>query len=122
MQLPIGAENEFKGVVDLIEMNALVWRDESLGAAWDVVEIPSDLKEKAAQYREQLIETAVEVEEAAMEAYLEGNMPDNDKLRSLIRTGTITGQFYPIFCGSAFKNKGVQPLLDGVCRLPPVAG
>lgn len=119
MQLPIGAESDFKGVVDLIEMNALVWRDESLGAAWDVVEIPADLKEKAAQYREQLIEVAVDVDEAAMEAYLEGNMPDNDQLRALIRKGTITAQFYPIFCGSAFKNKGVQPLLDGVVDFLP---
>jgi elongation factor G len=119
MQLPIGAESEFKGVVDLIEMNALVWRDESLGAAWDVVEIPDDLKEKAVQYRELLIEVAVDADEAAMEAYLEGNMPDNDQLRALIRKGTITSQFYPVFCGSAFKNKGVQPLLDGVVDFLP---
>jgi elongation factor G len=119
MQLPIGAENEFKGVVDLVEMNALVWRDESLGALWDVVEIPADLKEKAAEYRELLIEVAVDADEAAMEAYLEGVMPDNDKIRALIRKGTIAGIFYPIFCGSAFKNKGVQPLLDGVVDYLP---
>ena len=119
MQLPIGAENEFKGVVDLIEMNALVWRDESLGAAWDVVEIPADLKEKAVQFREQLIEVAVDMDEAAMEAYLEGNMPDNDTIRALIRKGTIAGAFFPVFCGSAFKNKGVQPLLDGVVDYLP---
>jgi elongation factor G len=119
MQLPIGAENEFKGVVDLVEMNALVWRDESLGAAWDVVEIPADLKDKAAEYRELLIEVAVDADEAAMEAYLEGNMPDNDQIRALIRKGTITGAFYPVFCGSAFKNKGVQPLLDGVVDYLP---
>jgi elongation factor G len=119
MQLPIGAENEFKGVVDLVEMNALVWRDESLGAAWDVVEIPADLKEKAVQYREQLIEVAVDMDEAAMEAYLEGNMPDNDQIRALVRKGTISGAFFPVFCGSAFKNKGVQPLLDGVVDYLP---
>ncbi len=119
MQLPIGAENEFKGVVDLVEMNALVWRDESLGAAWDVVEIPADLKEKAAEYRELLIEVAVDADEAAMEAYLEGNMPDNEQIRALIRKGTIAGVFYPVFCGSAFKNKGVQPLLDGVVDYLP---
>ena len=119
MQLPIGAENEFKGVVDLIEMNALVWRDESLGAAWDVVEIPADLKEKAVQYREQLIEVAVDMDETAMENYLEGVMPDNDTIRALIRKGTIAGAFFPIFCGSAFKNKGVQPLLDGVVEFLP---
>ena len=119
VQLPIGAENEFKGVVDLIEMNALVWRDEQLGAAWDVVEIPADLKEKAVEWRERLIEVAVDAEESAMEAYLDGKMPDNDQLRALIRKGTIASQFYPVFCGSAFKNKGVQPLLDGVVEFLP---
>ena len=118
-QLPIGAETEFKGVVDLIEMNALVWRDETLGAAWDVVAIPADLQERAEQFRERLIEVAVEADEAATEAYLEGNMPDKDQLRSLIRKGTIAGLFYPVFCGSAFKNKGVQPLLDGVVDFLP---
>ena len=119
VQLPIGAETEFKGVVDLIEMNALVWRDETLGAAWDVVPIPADLQERAEQFRERLIEVAVEADEAATEAYLEGNMPDKDQLRSLIRKGTIAGLFYPVFCGSAFKNKGVQPLLDGVVDFLP---
>ncbi|SIR18395.1 translation elongation factor 2 (EF-2/EF-G) [Rhizobium sp. RU35A] len=118
-QLPIGAETEFKGVVDLIEMNALVWRDESLGAAWDVVEIPEDLKARAEEYREKMIETIVEIEEEAMEAYLEGNMPDNDKIRALIRRGTIDVKFFPMFCGSAFKNKGVQPLLDAVVEFLP---
>lgn len=100
-------------------MNALVWRDELLGAQWDVVEIPDHLKEKAVQYRDQLIEVAVDMDEAAMEAYLEGVMPDNEQLRALIRKGTITSQFYPVFCGSAFKNKGVQPLLDGVVEYLP---
>ncbi|WP_019998955.1 elongation factor G [Aureimonas ureilytica] len=119
VQLPIGAENEFKGVVDLIEMKALVWRDESLGAQWDVVEIPADLADQAQEYRELMIETAVEVDEAAMEAYLEGTMPDNDQLRALIRKGTCEVTFTPIFCGSAFKNKGVQPLLDGVVDFLP---
>ncbi|MEZ5781747.1 MAG: elongation factor G [Rhizobiaceae bacterium] len=114
MQLPIGAENDFKGVVDLVEMNAIVWRDESLGAAWDVVEIPADLKDKAEEYREKLIEAAVEMDDDAMNAYLEGNMPDNDQIRALIRKGTIAVKFFPMFCGSAFKNKGVQPLLDAV--------
>jgi elongation factor G len=129
MQLPIGAETEFKGVVDLIEMNALVWRDESLGAQWDIVEIPADLKEKAEEYRELLIETVVEADEGAMERYLEGEMPDNDELRALIRKGTIAVQFFPMFCGSAFKNKGVQPLLDAVveylpspAEVPPIEG
>jgi elongation factor G len=119
MQLPIGAETEFKGVVDLIEMNALVWRDESLGAAWDVVEIPADLKEKAEQFREKMIEAAVEMDEQALENYLEGKMPSNDEIRALIRKGTIAVKFFPMFCGSAFKNKGVQPLLDAVVDFLP---
>ena len=119
MQLPIGAESEFKGVVDLIEMNALVWRDESLGAAWDVVEIPDDLKDKAEEYREKLIETVVEIDEQAMEDYLNGIMPDNDKIRALVRRGTIDVKFHPMFCGTAFKNKGVQPLLDAVVEYLP---
>ena len=119
MQLPIGAETEFKGVVDLIEMNALVWRNEELGAAWDIVEIPADLKEKAAKYREALIEAAVEVDDDAMTAYLEGEMPNNDTIRRLIRRGTVDVKFFPVFAGSAFKNKGVQPLLDGVIDYLP---
>ncbi len=119
MQLPIGAESDFKGVIDLVEMNALIWRDESLGAQWDVVEIPDDMKAKAEEYREKLIETVVEIDEAAMEAYLEGNMPDNDKIRELVRRGTIDVKFHPMFCGTAFKNKGVQPLLDAVVDYLP---
>ncbi|HEV7275055.1 MAG TPA: elongation factor G [Devosiaceae bacterium] len=119
MQLPIGAENEFRGVVDLIEMNALIWRNEELGAQWDVVEIPDDLKAKAEEYREKLVETAVEMDDAATEAYLNGEMPDNATLRRLIRRGTCDVKLYPVFCGSAFKNKGVQPLLDGVIDYLP---
>src|ERR1700754_1496970 len=119
MQLPIGAETEFKGVVDLVEMNALVWRDETLGAAWDVVEIPADLQARAEEYREKMIEAAVEMDETALENYLEGKMPDNDEIRSLIRKGTIAVKFFPMFCGSAFKNKGVQPLLDAVVEYLP---
>jgi elongation factor G len=119
MQLPIGAETEFKGVIDLIEMNALIWRNEELGAQWDVVEIPEDLKAKAVEYREKLVETAVEMDDAATEAYLNGEMPNNDTLRRLIRRGTCDVKLYPVFCGSAFKNKGVQPLLDGVIDFLP---
>ncbi|MEX4010674.1 elongation factor G [Neoaquamicrobium sediminum] len=119
MQLPIGAENEFAGVVDLIEMNALVWKSENLGAEWDIVEIPADLKDRAEEYREKLIEAAVEMDEAALEAYLDGTMPSNDELRALIRKGTIEVKFFPMFCGSAFKNKGVQPLLDAVVDFLP---
>ena len=119
LQLPIGAENEFAGVVDLIEMNALVWNGEQLGASWDVTEIPADLKARAEEYREQMIEAAVEMDEAAMEAYLEGQMPDNDTIRKLLRKGIIANDFFGVLCGSAFKNKGVQPLLDAVVDFLP---
>jgi len=119
VQLPIGAETDFKGVIDLIEMNALIWHNEELGAQWDVVDIPEDMKASAAKYREQLIETVVEVDDAATEAYLNGEMPDKDTIRRLIRKGTIDATFFPVFCGSAFKNKGVQPLLDGVIDFLP---
>ena len=103
VQLPIGAENDFKGVIDLIEMKALIWRDETLGAQWDVVEIPAELADQAAEYRELMIEAAVEVDEAAMEAYLEGTMPSIEELRRLIRKGTCDVWFTPVLCGSAFK-------------------
>ena len=119
LQLPIGAESDFKGVIDLIEMKAIVWEDESLGAKFHDEEIPADLADKAAEYREKLIETAVELDEAVMEAYLEGNEPDVATLKSLIRKGTIDSAFYPVLCGSAFKNKGVQPLLDAVVDYLP---
>ncbi|WP_375695535.1 MULTISPECIES: elongation factor G [unclassified Bartonella] len=118
LQLPIGAENDFEGVVDLVEMKALKW-DGSIGASAVISEIPSDLKEKAEEYREKLIEMAVEVDEAATEAYLEGVMPTNEQLVSLIRRGTVEVQFHPVLCGTAFKNKGVQPLLDAVVSYLP---
>ncbi|WP_144754910.1 elongation factor G [Bartonella saheliensis] len=118
LQLPIGAENDFEGVVDLVEMKALKW-DGSIGASAVISEIPSDLKEKAEEYREKLIEMAVEVDESAMEAYLEGVMPTNEQLVSLIRKGTVEVQFHPVLCGTAFKNKGVQPLLDAVVSYLP---
>ncbi|GAA0772145.1 elongation factor G [Roseibium denhamense] len=119
MQLNVGAESEFAGVVDLLEMKALIWQSENLGAAWDVVDIPADLQEKALTARDALIETAVEIDEAAMEAYLEGEEPSVETLKTLIRKGTIAGDFVPVFCGSAFKNKGVQPLLDAVVDYLP---
>jgi elongation factor G len=118
-QLPVGAEEEFKGVVDLIIMKALIWRDESLGAEWDVVEIPADLKDKAAEYREKLIEIAVEQDDALLEKYLGGEEPTEEQLRACIRKGTCNLSFVPIVCGSAFKNKGVQPLLDAVVDFLP---
>ncbi|QTN98995.1 elongation factor G [Brucella sp. 458] len=118
VQLPIGAENDFVGVIDLIEMKALTW-DGTIGAPATVGEIPADMADKAEEYREKLIELAVEIDEAAMEAYLEGTMPTNDELRALIRKGTIEVKFHPILCGTAFKNRGVQPLLDAVVEFLP---
>jgi len=119
IQLPIGAENDFLGVIDLVEMRSITWAEEKLGAEYVYGEIPEDMLDQAVEYRDNLIEIAVEAEEAAMEAYLEGDMPDNEKLKSLIRAGTIHNLFVPILCGTAFKNKGVQPLLDAVVDYLP---
>ena len=118
-QLPIGIESNLKGVVDLVSNNAIIWQDESLGAKFDIVEIPEDLKNQAAEYREKLIEKAVEEDDTIMEKYLEGNEPSIDELKSCIRKGTIKGSFAPVLTGSAFKNKGVQPLLDAVIDYMP---
>ena len=119
IQLPIGAESDFAGVIDLIEMQGIIWDGDDKGASYKKVPIPADLADKAAEYRAAMIEAAVEMDDAAMEAYLEGTEPDADTLRALLRKGTITGAFYPMLCGSAFKNKGVQPLLDAVVDLLP---
>jgi elongation factor G len=119
LQLPVGAESEFTGIVDLIEMKAIIWDEESLGAKFHEEEIPSDMAEKAAKYREQMLETALEVDDEALEAYLEGNEPDIETLKRCIHKGTAELQFVPVVCGSAFKNKGVQPLLDAVVDYMP---
>ncbi len=119
LQIPIGSESSLKGVVDLIEMRAIIWEDESLGAKFNYEDIPSDLQDKASKYREEMIETVVELDESAMEKYLEGEELDILTIKSLIRKGTCANEFYPVFCGSAFKNKGVQPLLDGVLDYLP---
>lgn len=119
LQIPIGAEAEYKGVVDLLKMKAIVWNDESMGANYDEEEIPADLVDKANEYREQLIELAVEQDEAVMEAYLEGQEPDMETLKRCIRTGTMNLSFVPVLNGTAFKNKGVQPLLDAVIDFMP---
>ena len=119
MQLPIGAEHDFKGIVDLVRMKAVIWDEDTLGASFRDIDIPADLLDKAKEYRDKLIETAVELDDEAMEAYLDGNEPDEAKLKELVRKGTIKSAFYPLFCGSAFKNKGVQPLLDGVLDYLP---
>ena len=118
-QLPIGIESNLKGVVDLVSNNAIVWQDESLGAKFDVVEIPEDLKEQSEEYRIKLIEKVVEEDDSIMENYLEGNEPTIEELKLCIRKGTLNGSFVPVLTGSAFKNKGVQPLLDAVIDYMP---
>ena len=129
LQLPIGAESEFQGVVDLVGMRGIVWKDEALGAEFVIGPIPNHLAEVAATHRTQLVEMAVEQDEAALEAYLEGEEPDRETLIRCIRAGAVSGAFVPVICGSAFKNKGVQPLLDAVVDflpspldVPPVHG
>ena len=119
LYLPIGAESQLKGVVDLVNNRGIVWKDESLGAEFEYVAIPDDLADKAADYRNQLIELVVEQDDDVMEQYLEGNEPDVATLKRLIRKGTMARSFVPVVCGSAFKNKGVQPLLDAVVDYMP---
>jgi elongation factor G len=129
LQLPIGSEADYVGVVDLIKMKAIVWKDESLGAEFEYTDIPADLKDEAEAARLEMLEMAVEQDEVALEAYLEGNEPDEATLKKCIRKGTIDGAFVPVLNGSAFKNKGVQPMLDAVVDflpspvdLPPAIG
>ena len=119
LQLPIGYESDFEGVVDLVRMKEIVWGGEELGAKFEYRDIRDELKEKATEYREKLVEQAVELDDEAMEAYLEGNEPDEKKLRDLIRKGTLDQAFTPVCMGTAFKNKGVQPLLDNIVWYMP---
>jgi len=118
-QLPIGSEADFVGIVDLVKMKALIWHDETLGAEFDVIDIPADLQAEAESYRAKLVEQAVEQDDDALEAYLGGDEPDEETLKRCIRKGTIGGTLVPVLCGSAFKNKGVQPLLDAVVEYLP---
>ncbi len=119
LQLPIGAESEFVGLVDLIEMKATVWRDESLGAKFDEVAIPADLKDIADEYHAKLVELAVEADDDLMAKYLDGEKISTTELKMAIRKGVLHNIFVPVLCGSAFKNKGVQPLLDAVVDYLP---
>ncbi len=119
IQLPIGAESDLKGLVDLIKMKGVIWEEENLGANYEYGDIPADLVDQAAKYREKMIEAAVELDEDVLEAYLDGVEPDEDTIKRLIRKGTCDNTFVPILCGSAFKNKGVQPLLDAVVDFLP---
>jgi len=129
LQIPIGAEANFKGVVDLIEMKAILWHDETMGAEFSIEPIPADLEKKAAAFRTQLIETIAETDDVLLEKFLEGEMPSIDELKAGIRQATIDLKIFPVLCGSAFKNKGVQTLLDAVVDYlpspldkPPVKG
>jgi elongation factor G len=119
IQLPIGSESSLKGLVDLVRMKAVVWDNDGLGANYRDEEIPADLKEKAEAARHYMIENAVELDDEAMEAYLSGDEPSEATIKKCIRKAVLTGAFYPILCGSAFKNKGVQPLLDAVVDYLP---
>jgi elongation factor G len=129
IQLPIGSENTFKGVIDLVRMKAVVWEDESLGAKYHDEEIPADMQEQAAKYRAELVEAAVELDDTALAAFFDGKEPDEATLKRLIRKAVIQATFFPVLAGSAFKNKGVQTLLDAVVDylpspldVPPIKG
>jgi len=129
IQLPIGAESNFKGLIDLVRMKARIWDDESLGAKFEDVDIPAELLDQAREWREKMVEAAVELDDDAMTAYLEGKEPDEETLRKLIRKAVLSSAFFPVLCGSAFKNKGVQSLLDAVVDylpspvdVPPIHG
>ncbi len=129
IQLPIGSEQNYQGLVDLVRMKAVVWDNEALGASYKDIDIPEDMLADAKKYREMLIEAAVELDDDALTAFLDGKEPDEATLKKLIRKAVITSAFFPVLCGSAFKNKGVQPLLDAVVDylpspldVPPIKG
>jgi elongation factor G len=119
IQLPIGKEQLFKGIIDLVRMKGVVWEDEGLGAKYHDIDIPADMLDQAKEYREKMVEAAVELDDDVLTAFLEGKEPDEATLKRMIRKAVITGAFYPVLCGSAFKNKGVQPLLDAVVDYLP---
>ncbi len=119
IQLPIGSEASLKGIIDLVRMKAVVWESEGLGANYHDEEIPADLKKAADEARHLLVESSVELDDDAMEAYLNGEEPSVEVLNKCLRKAVLTGAFYPVLCGSAFKNKGVQPLLDAVVEYLP---
>ncbi len=119
LQLPIGAEENLKGVIDLVNMNAIVWEGDDLGAKYNIVEIPAELKEKAEEARQNLLDTVLAVDDAAMEEYFEKGDVSVEVLKKCIKKGTISGEFRPVLCGSSFKNKGVQPLLDAIVDYLP---
>ena len=119
IQIPVGAEDQFAGVVDLVRMKAVIWSGEELGAKFEVVEIPDDLRDQAEEWREKMLDAVLVFDEEAMERYLEGEELSEDEIRACIRKGTLSMEMVPVLCGSAFKNKGVQPLLDAVVDYLP---
>ncbi len=129
LQLPVGAEADFLGVVDILNMNEIIWQQDTLGAEFKINELSDEYRQKAEEYKKKLVELAVEQDDEIMERYLDGKEPSLDELKKCIRKGTISGAFVPVLCGTAFKNKGVQPMLDAVIDylpsptdLPPVKG
>jgi elongation factor G len=129
IQLPVGSEDQFKGVIDLVEMKALIWHDETLGAEFDTVDIPAEYQDLAKEYREKMIEAVSEFDDALFEKFVEGQPLNNDEIRRGIRKATIALKLFPVICGSAFKNKGVQSMLDAVVDylpspldVPPIEG
>ena len=121
IQIPIGAEETFKGVVDLVRMKAIVWHDETMGAAYDVEDIPADLVDEANEWREKMLEAISDCDDAIMEKFLEGDLDSitEDEIKAAIRKGTLAMKIFPMVCGSSFKNKGVQTMLDAVCSYLP---
>jgi elongation factor G len=119
IQIPVGAEENFKGIIDLVKMKAVLWRDESLGAKFDVVDIPEDLQELAQEYRDQMVEAVSEHDDELMEKFLGGEIPTEEEIAAGIRKATIGMKIFPVICGSAFKNKGVQTMLDAVVDYLP---
>merc|ERR1711991_1283907 len=129
LQLPVGAEADFLGVVDILNMNEIIWQQDTLGAEFKINELSDEYRQKAEEYKKKLVELAVEQDDEIMERYLDGKEPSTDELKKCIRKGTISGAFVPVLCGTAFKNKGVQPMLGAVIDylasptdLPPVKG
>ena len=119
IQIPIGVESDFKGIVDLVKMKALIWSGEELGAKFDITDIPADLVDKAKKYRSQMIELVADFSEDVMNCYMEGTEPTEAQLKAAIRAATLQIKLIPVLCGTAFKNKGVQPMLDAVCDYLP---
>ena len=119
VQIPLGKEQDFRGIIDLVEMKAVVWEESTLGAAYQVVEIEDELRDEAEEYRRTLVEAIADVNEEILEKYLDGHEISNQEIVAALRSGTLQLKLVPVFCGAAFKNKGVQLLLDGIVNYLP---